>query len=230
LTPVVIFCGGRGLRLHPLTEKRPKPLLPVGDKAILELIIEEYGRQGFKKFWLAVNYKADLIKEYFGDGSSRGLKIKYLEEDRPLGTGGALNMLPVFKVPFIITNADVLVTPPLSYGHLMEFHARAECLATVCMGLHQQQVPFGVVDHEEGRLIAIREKPIENFSVNAGLYVLEPDALQYAPPGRFDLPDLIANLPKEGVRAGAAVYPIRGHWQDIGHFENLAKVMAARMT
>jgi NDP-sugar pyrophosphorylase family protein len=198
-------------------------MLPVGKKPILETIVDVFASQGFRKLWLCVHYRAEQIEDHFGDGSSRGLKIKYIREKEPLGTGGALNMLPEWDRPFIVSNADWMIQPELKFGHLMESHARSECLATVCAGLYQHQIPFGVVEADEiNRLESLREKPIENFWVNAGIYVLDPEALKYAPAGRFDLPDLIDNLPRTGPRAGASIYPIEGSWADLGHFETLA--------
>lgn len=224
MTPVLIQAGGRGLRLHPLTDKSPKPLLKVGGKPILETIIDGFVSQGFKHIWLSVCYRADLIEDYFGDGTSRHIRIKYLHEKEPLGTGGALNLLPDWEKPFIVSNADVLAK--VNYGRLMEFHARSNTLATICAGLYQQQIPFGVVQNENGRLLSIKEKPIENFAVNAGIYVLEPEARNYAPKGGFDMPDLIERLPKKGARAGAAVYPLEDYWQDIGSFQDYARANA----
>ena len=208
------MAGGRGLRLHPLTDRHPKPLLKVGGKPILEQIIEGFAKQGFKRFWLCLNYKAELIEGYFGDGASRGVKIRYIHEEQPMGTGGALTLLPRFETPFIVSNADILARIP--YGSLMEFHARSNADATVCLGLHQYQIPYGVAEIEGERVKAIQEKPIESFSVNAGVYVLEPRALDHAPSGPFDMPDLISKL--ENV----AAYPIEGFWVDVGHFEALA--------
>ena len=207
------MAGGRWLRLHPLTDSRPKPMLRVGGKPILEQIIEGFSSQGFKRFWLCLNYKADVIQGYFGDGGSRGVKIKYVHEEHPLGTGGALNLLPKFETPFIVSNADILAK--IKYGELMEFHARSNVQATVCLGLHQYQVPYGVAEVRDEFLVGIREKPIKSEMVNAGIYVIEPKALDHAPSGPFDMPDLISKL--ENV----AAYPIEGFWLDVGHFEAL---------
>lgn len=203
------------MRLHPLTEHTPKPLLEVGGKPIIEQIIDGFARQGFKKFWLCLGYKAALIENYFGNGASRGLKIKYVHEDEPLGTGGALKLLPTFEVPFIVSNADVLAR--VTYGNLMERHARSGAMATVCLALHQVQIPYGVADFDGEEFIGLREKPIENVQVNAGIYVLEPDALDQAPEGRFDMPDLLDQLGRLGH------YPIEGHWIDVGGFKDLAR-------
>ena len=217
MTPVVIMCGGRGLRLHPLTEKTPKPLLRVGTHPILETIVTGFAEQGFKRLWLAVNYHADLIEGYFGNGQGRGVKIRYLHEREPLGTAGALALLPGFDVPFIVSNADVLTK--VSYGHLMEAHARSGALATVCTALHQQQIPYGVVSNGDAGF-NIREKPIENFQVNAGIYVIEPEALEQLPKGRFDMPELLLSLEKVNI------FPIEDFWYDIGGFEEYARANA----
>lgn len=222
MTPVLIQAGGRGLRLHPLTEQVPKPLvippstaIAPGTKPILESIIDRFRDQGFKKIWLSIGYKAELIESYFGNGADFGVKIKYLLEDEPLGTGGALALLPKFDVPFIVSYADVMAD--ISYGHLMSAHGSDARLATVCTALHQVQLPFGVVDQAEGRLTRLREKPIESFAVNAGVYVLDPKALAYAPKGAYPLTDLIDRLSHVGV------YPVPGFWLDVGHFEDLAR-------
>ena len=212
------MAGGRGLRLHPLTEKHPKSLLKVGGKPILEQIIDGFAAQGFRRFWLCVNYKAELIEGYFGNGEARGLKIKYVHEDEPLGTGGALALLPRFEVPFIVCNADVLAH--IEYGKLMEFHARANAQATICLALHQTQIPFGVAEFEDDQFTGLREKPIEEFLVNAGVYVLDPTALDSAPDGRFDMPDLIARLDR------LAAYPVEGYWIDIGRWEDYGRANA----
>ena len=221
-TPIVIMCGGRGLRLHPLTEHAPKPLvippstvIEPGTKPILETIIDRFRDQGFKLIWLCCGYKAELIEGYFGNGEGFGVKIRYVHEDQPMGTGGPLRLLPSFDVPIIVSYADVLCD--VTYGRLMGAHAGFGGLATICTALHQVQVPFGVVESEDGRMVSLREKPIENFAVNAGIYVLEPTALEYGPKGAFPLTDLIEALPKVGV------YPIDGFWLDVGHWEHLAK-------
>lgn len=218
MTPAVIMAGGRGMRLRGLTEDHPKALVHVGGQPMIETIIQGFRDQGFKRFWLCLGYRAHMIQEYFGNGAKFGVKIKYIHEAEPLGTAGALRLLPDFDVPYIVSNCDVLVAPTISYGHLMEAHARSGALATVCLALHQVQIEFGVATMEDGRLINIREKPIENFMVNAGIYVLEPDAVSRAPKGRFDMPELLDNLDSLGH------YPIEGQWHDVGDFEDLARV------
>lgn len=215
MTPVVIMAGGRGERLRSLTDKRPKPMLKVGGKPILEEIIDGFAAQGFRKFWLCVNYKRELIEDYFGNGESRGLKIKYTHEAEPLGTAGPLRLLPKFDIPFIVSNSDVLAR--LSYGELMEFHARSNADITITLGLHQYQVPYGVAEFDNGEFVGLREKPIQNIPVNGGIYVLEPRMTAKIPQGKFDMPDLV------GLAEKTAAYPIQGYWTDVGHFEDLAR-------
>ena len=218
MTPVVIMCGGKGLRLHPLTSHTPKPMLNVGGRPIIEQIMRRFASQGFKHFWLCVNYKKELIKDYFGNGEDFGWKVKYAEETKPLGTAGALGLLPDFKVPFIVTNGDVIAD--IQYGDLMENHARSGKDATICLGLYQHQVPFGVADFEDDEFVGLREKPIENFSVNAGIYVLEPKVREKIYPKKaLDMPTLL-----EKFECGA--YPIEGYWNDVGTFEQYAAANA----
>lgn len=215
------MAGGRGLRLHPITEHTPKPLIKVGSKPILQQVIESFVKQGFRKIWISVNYKAELIKNYFGSGAEFGATIRYIDETEPMGTGGALHKAPKWDKPFIVCNADVKAD--VNYSALMEFHARSNCVITVCAALHQQQIQFGVITQQEDRLIEIREKPIENFAVNAGIYVLEPKAHDYLPNGAFGMPDLVHAIPFDGARSQVAVYSLDGYWIDIGNFEDLGR-------
>mgnify|MGYP001580421401 CR=1 FL=1 len=222
--PVLIMAGGRGLRLHPLTETRPKPMLPVGTKPILQTIIEGFVKQGFRDIWLSVNYKAELIKAHFGDGKLFNCNITYLHETEPLGTGGALRLLKA-RAPVIVSNADVLVT--MDYVDLVTQH-RARCgnLATICTALYQHQVAYGVIDSDsEGRLTELREKPIESFQINAGIYVIDPRILEYAPVGRFDITEVLSAVPAGRV----TVYPLADFWVDIGRFEDLTRAHIAAL-
>ena len=211
------MAGGLGLRLHPITQKVPKPLVKVGSKPILEQIIESYAAQGFTDFTLCVNYKAELIAEYFGRGQGLGVSISYVREAEPLGTAGALRFLPPMKEPFIVTNADVLTK--LNANHLLGFHRDNGFVATVCTALYQHQVPYGVVDSEDARYTGMPEKPIENFAVNAGIYVLSPDMPKMIS-GRIDMPDVIERTKRKG---SVGVYPRDGGWFDCGSFVDLAR-------
>lgn len=215
------MAGGRGLRLHPITEKTPKPLLKIGSKPILRSIVDGFVEQGFSDIWLAVRYKAELIMGYFGDGREIGASIRYLVEDEALGTAGALNLLPEDGGPTIVSNADVLTK--INYRNLLDHHHASGCLATVCTALHQQQVHFGVVDSIDGLMTSIREKPIESWQVNAGIYVISDGAMGYAPfSGPLMMTDLLTSLPRGSVN----VYPLENFWIDIGRFEDLGRAMA----
>ena len=214
MTPIVIMAGGRGLRLHPLTQKLPKPLLKVGNKPILETIIDKCAEQGFKRFILCVNHLAEKIESHFGDGLSRGLNITYIREgDEQLGTAGALRFFKPMNRPFIVHNADIIAD--VDYNDLMEAHGKNGYEATACLALYQHQVPFGVAVTENGRITEIKEKPIENFQVSAGIYVLPPSAPGMIPENPMDMPSLLE-------RMSVGSYPIEGFWADVGHFENLA--------
>lgn len=193
-------------------------MLEVGDKPMIHSLIEDFRDQGFKRIWLCLHYKADLIRNYFGDGTKFGVKIQYTEEETPMGTGGALHLLPRFEVPFIACNADILTR--IKYGELMSFHGASNCEATVCAALHQHQIEFGVLDIEDGRLTAMREKPIENYYVNGGIYVLDPKVFEMLPQGAFDMPDLVSSLDS------VAAYPLHDQWIDLGRFADLERARA----
>lgn len=219
--PVVLMAGGLGTRLRPLTEDCPKPMLKVGDQPILEIILKEFARQGFSNFYLSVNYKAEMIKEHFGEGSQWGVNIQYLLEDKPLGTAGALSL---FKerpsMPFIVMNGDLLTK--IDFSTLIEFHAKQKSWATMCVRKYQYQVPFGVVQSKCNVLTAIEEKPLVDFYVNAGIYVLSPSALDHIPHNEaFDIPSLFEVLMEKDRTA--AVFPMDDYWLDIGRMDDLQK-------
>jgi dTDP-glucose pyrophosphorylase len=218
---VVIMAGGLGKRLQPLTYDRPKPLLEIGGKPILQTIIENFVEQGFRHFYISVHYKAEMIEDHFGDGSRFGVEILYLREDIPLGTAGALGLLR--KRPdesFMVMNGDVLTKT--NFRQLMNFHVDSGSRGTMCVREYHYQVPYGVIEVEDSRLSSIDEKPIQTFFVNAGIYVLEPDVLSLIPPGAyFDMTDLF-NMLKER-RMSISVFPIREYWLDIGQLEDFKR-------
>jgi len=215
---VVLMAGGLGKRLSPLTDDKPKPLLDVGNKPILEIILDGLVAHGFHNIFISVNYRADMVKDRFGDGSDRGINIRYLEEDRELGTAGALSLLPEdVPGPFLVMNGDLLTN--LNYRHLLAYHREQGGRATVCVCEETIQIPYGIVEVVENRLVAIEEKPVRQHFINAGVYVLEPDALKLAPRNaRLDMPDLIGHLIKDGGEV--SVFPIREFWLDIGHHDD----------
>lgn len=218
---VVIMAGGMGTRLRPLTEKVPKPMLEVGGKPLLETIIVNVSQQGFRRFFLAVNYRAEMIKDYFGDGSRFGVEIRYLEEEQPLGTAGALSLLPKKPVhPIIVMNGDLLTK--INYSHLLQFHHDHQAVATMCVRGYEYQVPYGVVKFDQYRFVAMEEKPVQRFFINAGIYVLAPSVLASIPEGSFlDMTDLFQKISLEGQRA--IVFPIQEYWLDIGRLEDYAR-------
>lgn len=220
--PVVIMAGGEGRRLRPLTETVPKPMLPVGGRPILETIVHRLALQGFTDVYLSVNYRGDMIKDHFGDGSEHGVRIRYLEEERPLGTAGSLHLLPERPhYPFLVLNADVLTT--LNYGELVGFHLETAAAMTVCVQPYQVAVPFGVVEVDGEYVRALREKPVYDYFVSSGIYVLRPDVLDRLEPGvRLDMPDLMNQLMAEDDRHVSA-FPLREYWVDVGRVEDLSR-------
>lgn len=212
---VVLMAGGEGLRLRPLTSNTPKPMLKLGDKPILEHLIEQLAAAGFVHFVLTVNYLAEQIRAHFGDGSRWGVEIEYLEETRPLGTVGALSLLkPRPKDPVLVMNGDVLTK--VNFGALLDFHASEKGLATLCVKRHEIQVPYGVVELAGRRLSLFTEKPTHRFLINAGIYVLDPRALALIPRGKpFDMPQLLKAL-RSRRKSAVACFPIEEYWLDIG--------------
>lgn len=211
---VVLMAGGLGSRLRPLTNDCPKPMLKVGNKPLLETILENFIEYGFRHFYISVNYMAEMVKEYFGDGSRWGVEIRYLEEDQKLGTAGALSLLPDRpSAPLLVMNGDVLTK--INFRQLLDFHAGHHSQATMCVREYDFQVPYGVVRIDNHRITGIDEKPVQRFFVNAGIYVLDPQALNAIPAGDyFDMPTLFEKLIAQG--AETVVFPIREYWLDIG--------------
>ena len=212
---VVIMAGGLGTRLGELTKNTPKPMLKVGSKPMVEHIIDMFVSHGYTKFMLSVNYKAEVIKEYFGDGSTFGIEIRYLEEKERLGTGGALSLINVkLDEPFFVTNGDVLSS--LDYEQLLEFHNEEKSFATMCIRKDCYQIPYGVIETDDNKnIIQITEKPIKEFFINTGIYVLHPETLKMIPKDEyFELPTLfsILNEQKKSVKS----YEITDYWIDIG--------------
>jgi dTDP-glucose pyrophosphorylase/predicted transcriptional regulator len=215
---VLLMAGGLGSRLKPLTDNCPKPLLRVGGKPILESIIESFIEQGFRKFYISINYKGEMIEEYFGNGSDLGVQINYIRESKRLGTAGSLRLLPETDTqPIIVMNGDILTK--VDFRNLLDFHTSQKADATLCIREYQFEVPYGVVSIEGNRFKEIKEKPKERFYINAGLYVLNPDLMNYIPENTyFDMPELFQTLAT--ANRGTAVYPIREHWMDIGHMDD----------
>ncbi len=218
---MVIMAGGQGTRLRPHTEKCPKPLLPVGGKPMLEHIIERARTEGFNRFFLAIHYLGEMIEEYFGDGGRWQVRIEYLREPLPLGTAGALGLLaPRPDAPFVVSNGDVLTD--IRYGELLDFHTRHRANATMAVRLHEWQHPFGVVRTKGVDIVGFEEKPISRSHINAGIYVLEPDALDVLNAGEHcDMPTLFGRLQERERRT--IVYPMHEPWLDVGRAADLER-------
>lgn len=211
---MVIMAGGKGTRLRPHTERCPKPMLPVGDKPMLEHIIERAMGNGFSHFLIAVHYLGHMIEEYFGDGSKWDVRIDYIREESPLGTAGALGLLAERpEAPFVVTNGDVLTD--INYGELLDFHVRHQATATMAVRLHEWQHPFGVVQTQGVNIVGFEEKPIARSHINAGVYVLDPIALDALEKySACDMPTLFERLQTKNLKTVA--YPMHEPWLDVG--------------
>jgi dTDP-glucose pyrophosphorylase len=218
---VVIMAGGLGTRLKELTHETPKPMLMVGGRPLLEIIVRRFVEQGFRRIWLAVNYHAEQIEKHFGDGSAFGAEVNYLREDKRLGTAGALSLLPqASATPLLVTNADLLVA--VDYGEMLDAHVASGATATMGVREYEYQIPYGVVRTTEDRIAGLEEKPVHQALVNAGIYVLAPDVLVHVPDDTFfDMPELFAALIGAGKRA--RYHRIDGYWLDIGRHEDYYK-------
>ncbi len=218
---VVLMVGGLGTRLKPLTNNMPKPMLPVGGKPILETIIEKFASYGFVNIILCVNYKSNVIQEYFKDGSSLGVNIEYVFEDKRMGTAGALSLLKSEPhEPFFVMNGDLLTN--VNFQHLLNYHVKNNAMATMCVREYDFQVPFGVVELENGAIKSIEEKPTHKFFVSAGIYALSSDAIHEIPKDVFyDMPTLFEKL--IALNKNVISFPIREYWLDIGRVEEYEK-------
>lgn len=220
---VVIMAGGLGTRLGELTKDTPKPMLKVGAKPMIEHIIDMFVSHGFTKFMLSVNYKAEVIKDYFKDGSEFGIEIQYLEEKERLGTGGALSLID-FDVdePFFVTNGDVLSS--LDYEEFLTFHEEQKAIATMCIRKDEYQIPYGVIEIDnDDNIVEMKEKPVKQFFINTGIYILEPEVLILIPKNKFfDLPSLFNMLKNKNKSIKS--FEITDYWIDMGKPSDYEKI------
>jgi dTDP-glucose pyrophosphorylase/CBS domain-containing protein len=220
--PVVIMAGGKGTRLDPFTRILPKPLIPINEKPLIEIIMDEFARCGAKDFYISINHKANIIKAYFDD-SPAGYHISYLEEDKPLGTAGVLRyMMDKTDKPFFVSNCDIIVKA--DYSEIYDFHCRGGYDLTVVASMQHHVIPYGVCAIENGgELKAIEEKPQYDLLVNTGMYVLEPSALRLIPENQYyHITHLITDLKAHGGKIG--VYPVSEQaWFDVGQWEEYRK-------
>ncbi|QXE00952.1 nucleotidyltransferase family protein [Terribacillus sp. DMT04] len=224
---VVIMAGGLGTRLRPLTESIPKPMLTVGNKPILQTILESFIDYGFRQFYYSVNYKKELIKSHFGDGTNWGVAIDYLEENQKLGTAGALSLVNKRPAePFFVMNGDILTK--VNYQQLLDFHNENNSVATMCVREIQYNIPYGVVKTEGTALRSIVEKPTESYFVNAGIYLINPEVLDLIPNGAYlDMPSLFEELMERQLPT--SVFPIREYWMDIGRMNDFERANSEYM-
>ncbi|HEY4245810.1 MAG TPA: nucleotidyltransferase family protein [Lacunisphaera sp.] len=216
----VIMAGGFGKRLLPLTERVPKPMLPVGDRPLLELTIQQLRRSGIRDVSLTTHYLPESIVDHFGDGQEFGVRLNYLKEDNPMGTAGGLKRMKRPANPFLVINGDILTGVP--FREMLAYHRKHGAILTVGVRKYDVQVPFGVVECEDIYITRLQEKPSLGFFINAGTYLLEPSACDYIPDGRpFDMTDLIQKL----LEAGRPVvsFPIMEYWLDVGRHEDYQK-------
>jgi dTDP-glucose pyrophosphorylase/predicted transcriptional regulator len=215
----VIMAGGKGTRLRPLTENVPKPMLKVAGRPILERLVLHLVGYGIRNIFLSINYLGEMIEEHFGDGSAFGCKIRYLRETKPLGTGGALSLLPGRSDhPILVMNGD-LVTQ-LRVDELLDFHERGSFTATMCVRPHQYEVPFGVATVEGNRLRGLREKPTEQLLANVGIYVLSRAAVSMIPKRKeYPITELFETCLEKRLAVGA--YALDGDWIDVGRPDQL---------
>ncbi|MCO6050172.1 nucleotidyltransferase family protein [Mesorhizobium sp. RP14(2022)] len=216
---VVIMAGGLGTRLRPITETIPKPMIPVGGRPILEIIIEQFAQQGFRKVTLCLNHLAEIIQDHFQDGTRFGVQIEYVRESKRMGTAGALSLLsPAPLQPMIVMNGDILTS--VNFNQLLSFHRENDAIATMGLNRYQYQLPYGVVDVHKHHIERFTEKPVYDFFVNAGIYVISPAALNLVPHDIFfDMPSLFELVPT----SQRVAFPIHEYWLDIGRHNDLEK-------
>jgi dTDP-glucose pyrophosphorylase/CBS domain-containing protein len=216
----VIMAGGFGKRLQPLTNNLPKPMLPVAGRPVMEWIVEKLSRSGIRQMKVTTHFMPECIMEHFGNGESFGVDIEYVNEDRPLGTGGALGLIARPTDPFLVVNGDVLTE--IDYARMLDFHHEHKADMTVAVNLHQVEIPYGVFELSGSSIISVREKPSLNVQVNAGIYLLQPDVYEFIPQDtHFNMTDLIQWLLDAGKQVVG--FPIMEYWIDIGRHHDYSQ-------
>ncbi|MDR0267485.1 sugar phosphate nucleotidyltransferase [Paenibacillus sp.] len=214
----VIVAGGKGVRLHPLTKVLPKPLIPLSDLPILEIILRQLSDFGYTHVTLSLGYRGSFIYHYFGDGDWLGLKIDYTYEDEPLGTAGPLRLVKNLDEPFLFMNADVLTD--LDFRHFYQIHTKSDALATIMLYNHELNVGFGIIETDEaGHVTGYKEKPKQLYPISSGIYMLSRGAVAYVKDKPLDMPDLIMSLLLDGQSVQS--YFHQGIWMDIGTLPQL---------
>jgi dTDP-glucose pyrophosphorylase len=221
--PVFIMAGGFGKRLRPLTDNTPKPLLKIGSKPILEIIISQFISEGFHDFYISTHYKSKMIEDYFGDGSLFGISIVYVHEETPLGTAGALGLLSKYlskknNLPIIMMNGDLLTK--VNFNYLLDYHSKKNGIATICSREYKIQVPYGVIISKAGKVVEIEEKPEHKFLVNAGIYIVSRELMELVDSDHYiDMPHLLEREIEKGN--DVSIFPLHEYWLDIGNMSEL---------
>lgn len=223
--PVVLMAGGRGQRLYPITKDIPKPLVPLGNVPMIDIILGRLHDQGFRRVHVSVNHLGHLIEEHLGDGASLGLEITYLHEPAPLGTAGALAQLQgEIDGPFVVMNSDLLTQVDLR--RMLAFHQELGAAATIGSREYGFEIPFGVIRRDGDRVVALAEKPYHSELVSAGIYILEPAALDRLAPEEYcDMPTLLSMLMEDQQTVGT--FEIHEEWIDVGRPEDLERARQA---
>ena len=218
---VILMVGGLGTRLRPLTQDTPKPMLKVGNKPILQTIVEKFAEYGFVNITMCVNFNAGIIKDYFGDGKEFGVNIDYILEQKRMGTAGALSLLKERpNEPFFVMNGDLLTN--VNFEHIFNYHTLNKATATMCVREYDYEVPYGVVKMNDNKIVDISEKPVQKFFVSAGIYMLSPEILDLIPKNEFyDMPTLFEKAISQGKNVIS--FPIHEYWIDIGRLEEYQK-------
>lgn len=213
LNAAVIMAGGKGTRLGELTKNTPKPMLKVAGRPILERIILHLVGSGIQEIYISVNYLAEMIENHFGNGEAHGCKIHYLKEEEPLGTGGALKLLPQsLQQPILVMNGDLICD--VNVRHLLDFHHRGEFQATMALNAYTHEVPYGCVDYHEGRILKIDEKPLIRKTINTGIYIINPQLIKDVDYGFYPITKLFDSCLANNKPVGG--YLMNNEWQDIG--------------
>lgn len=222
--PVIIMAGGKGTRLEPFTKILPKPLIPIGDKSIMEIIMGEYAKYGMTNFLISLFHKANMIKSYL-EYIECDYKIEYIHEDKPLGTAGALKYMEgKLNTPFFVSNCDIIIKE--NYNKIFQYHKAGNFMLTMVTAMRHVSIPYGVCElHKNGMLKKINEKPEMDFLINTGMYILNPEVLEYIPKDTsFDFTDLIQELIDRNLKIG--VYPVAGDsYIDIGQWAEYKKAV-----
>ena len=219
----VVMAGGYGTRLRPLTEDLPKPMLPVGDKPLLEFIVEQLRDAGVSVVNVTTHYKSKMISDHFKDGSDFGVAIRYIEEEKPLGTAGALSLLEKTESPLLVINGDIVTR--VDFRAMLDFHEEHEADMTVALRQYEITVPYGVVECDGASIVGISEKPSIKHFISAGIYLLNPYILEYIPSDEpYDMPELVNHLKAAGRRVVG--FPITEYWLDIGQIEDYERALS----